>query len=120
MAHSKLIMLVDDEAPMRRMLRTVLESQGYFVMEAGDGVDALDLMKDLGEDIDLLLTDFVMPRMDGIALAERVRQLRPQTKVLLMSGYIRACLAGTYEWNLIPKPFRPQELLDRVHEVLDA
>ncbi len=115
---SKLILIVDDEAPTRRVLRTILEARGYFVMEAGDGLDALDLINGFAEDIDLLLTDFVMPLMNGLELAERVRKLRPKTRVLVMSGYVRACLAGDQEWNFIAKPFRPQELADKVHQVL--
>jgi CheY-like chemotaxis protein len=104
------------------MASRILHEQGYTVLNAGNGAEALDVCaRELR--IDLLLTDVVMPRMLGTDLANRIAGLRPDTRVLYMSGYGHEVLAETALLNgaqFIQKPFSPEELLQRVRGALDS
>jgi len=115
------VLMVEDEASVRKVVRRFLEKLGYNVLEAEDGHRALALVEASDEPIDLLLSDVVMPGMDGRDLLERVRRLRPAVGVLFMSGYTDDVLAqrGTLDQQtpFIQKPF-PLELLAR--KVRDA
>ncbi len=86
---SETILVVEDEAPVRAVTRQLLERNGYTVMEAADGPAALALVdgEGGGRHIDLLLTDVIMPGMSGRELANKLRALRPNVRVLFMSGY---------------------------------
>jgi PAS domain S-box-containing protein len=120
---SETILLVEDEAPLREKAREALEKVGYRVLIARDGNEALELASDETCSIHLLLTDVVMPEMSGPRLSERLRSLRPQTKVLYMSGYPNAggvSLDPQSQPNLIQKPFTKEGLLRRVREVLEG
>ena len=118
------VLLVEDEAVVRNLIREILEDTGYSVLEAVDGVDALERADAYAGAIDLLLTDVVMPNMSGRELAERFRGLRPDTKILYTSGYTDGAIAdkgvlvpGT---EFIQKPFSFAELTTKVRSVLDA
>jgi CheY-like chemotaxis protein len=118
------ILVVEDEAALRELTCALLEDSGYKVIEASGVEDALLTGKDLQRRIDLLLTDVVMPRLDGRELASRMIALRPDLKVLYMSGYTdevivhRGVLAqGTL---LVQKPFTKSTLLKKVREALDT
>ena len=117
------ILLVEDEEAVRRVARLVLSSRGYRVLEARDGVHALAVLKEHGGEIDLLLTDLVMPRMNGQQLAERVAAEHPAVRVLLMSGYpdrvVPAGVATDPRFEFLSKPFQPSTLARRVRECLD-
>jgi CheY-like chemotaxis protein len=118
------VLLVEDRASVRRFARETLEAQGYTVLEAGRGDEALRVVEEHREPIHLLITDLVMPGMSGTALAERVRASRLNVKVLFMSGYSdeaagRAWLAGAGE-HFVAKPFRPETLARKVREVLES
>lgn len=78
---SETILLVDDDGPIRRLLRRALEGQGYQLLEACDGHEALGLLANHRGPIDLLLTDVVMPRMDGFTLSDRVGESHPDVRV---------------------------------------
>ncbi len=119
------ILLVEDEPLLRAMARQVLEGRGYTVLEAADGRTALELWERLGEKVDLVLTDMIMPGgYTGAELVEQLRRRRPELKVLLMSGYPGE--VATYEKRLQPgdrilaKPFGPVTLLQAVRECLDG
>jgi two-component system cell cycle sensor histidine kinase/response regulator CckA len=120
---SETILLVEDEESVRNLMRVVLESQGYTVLEACLGSEALSLAGQHPGRIDLLLTDVVMPHMSGRELAERLGTLRPQMKILFISGYTddkvfrHGLLAAEVEF--LPKPFPPNVLISKVREVLD-
>jgi CheY-like chemotaxis protein len=118
------ILLVEDEDDVRALAREVLERQGYSVLEASDGLQALRQFETGSDRIDLVLTDVVMPRMSGRELAERLVEGRPDLSVLYMSGYTDDAVirhgvlgAGT---AFLQKPFTPAALIQRVRETLDA
>ena len=117
------ILLVEDEDDVRALAREVLERQGYTVLEAPDGVQALGVFEKDGARIDLILTDVVMPRMSGRELVDRVRSRRPTMPVLYMSGYTADAIVrhGVRDSSLLllNKPFAPTDLIAKVREVLD-
>lgn len=119
------ILLVEDESAVRDLALYVLRRQGYTVLEATNGEEALQLTKSHSDQIDLLLTDTVMPKMGGEALIEQFRELRPTTKILLTSGYtdknfMRGGEAAANYIAFIPKPFSAVELTQKVRAVLDG
>ena len=87
------ILVVDDIAEVRRFCQTVLQQAGYRTFEASDGVEAMEILQRLDHPVDLVLTDLIMPRLNGIALGERLAKIYPDTPVLYMSGYIEALLS---------------------------
>jgi two-component system cell cycle sensor histidine kinase/response regulator CckA len=118
------ILLVEDEPGVRQLVREMLHRLGYTILEAGGGAEALRIFAQHERTIDLLLTDVIMPHMSGRDLAERLRTVRPDLKVLYISGYTDDMLAhhGVLEPNvfLLPKPFAPDELAKKLREVLDT
>jgi PAS domain S-box-containing protein len=116
------LLLAEDEAAVRHFTRKTLENHGYHVVEARDGEDALRRFRKAGRDIALLVTDLVMPGMDGRELAERVREERPDLRVLFMSGYTEETLdiaeLQSHGDQFLPKPFSPDQLLQKVYEIL--
>jgi signal transduction histidine kinase len=118
------ILVVEDEPVVRRLACAALEDSGYQVMEAGDGAEALALLAKTNGQIDLVLSDVVMPRMGGKELDESLRTLRPDLPLLFMSGYPghevaeRGLLDPTA--SFIQKPFSPEELALRVRGMLDS
>ena len=120
---SGVIMLVEDEPAVRALARRVLERAGYDVLEAADGEAALRVCEEHEGPIDLVLTDVVMPRLGGGELATRVGALRPQTRVLLMSGYTQDTLARrgvAGGASFLNKPFSPELLRQAVREALQT
>ncbi|MFI5182593.1 MAG: PAS domain S-box protein [Thermoanaerobaculia bacterium] len=118
------ILVVEDEAAVRRIAVSVLSSRGYTVLEAGSAIDGLDLAERHPERIDLLLTDVIMPGVSGHEMAERLVARRPGLKVLFMSGYVDDAIAshGVLEpgIHLLKKPFTPSSLAREVRSVLDG
>jgi two-component system, cell cycle sensor histidine kinase and response regulator CckA len=116
------ILLVEDEESLRKLTRTTLKSQGYSVLEARDAPTALALAAKSEAPIDLLLTDVVMPGMSGRALAEKLGALRPDMKILYMSGYPDGAIVTHGVLNpgmfILRKPFTRDVLLRRVEESL--
>lgn len=118
------ILLVEDEPMLRKLACSILEESGYKVLEAGNGVEALDLCDRYGGQLDLLLTDVVMPLMSGRKLVEKLTATYPQIRVLFMSGYTDDAVIhhGLLEHRMpfLEKPFAPNDLLKKVREILDA
>ncbi|HEY3803556.1 MAG TPA: ATP-binding protein [Kofleriaceae bacterium] len=116
------ILVVEDEAPVRMLIREVLSQAGYDVIDAVDGAHALDVAAATEGEIDLLLTDVIMPKLSGRELARRFAQLRPTSRVLYMSGYADDKLGhhGLLDPDvaLIQKPLTPEMLLRRVRALL--
>jgi len=118
------ILLVEDETNLRHLARQYLEIQGYKILEAEDSAAALQIVDGYQGTIDLLLTDVVMPGMNGRELATHISKLLPEVRVLYMSGYTENAIGhdGTLDpgINLLQKPFSLPALKDRVREVLDS
>ncbi len=118
------ILLVEDEINVRRLARQYLETQGYKILEAEDGAAALQIVDGYQNPIDLLLTDVVMPGLNGRELARQIVKLRPGIRVLYMSGYAENAVGQDgmihVGINLLQKPFSLPALKDRVREVLDS
>ena len=117
------ILLAEDDDGVRSMIRRLLEGGGYHVLEAANGREALGLSERYREDIDLLLADTVMPIMGGPQLAGSIREGRPQTKVLLMSGYaddgiVKQAILESGQ-PFLQKPFASDVLLAKVRETLE-
>ena len=121
---SATILLVEDEPSLRKLTQRTLEEAGHTVLAAGDAAQALDVAKQAESSIDLLLTDVVMPGMSGRALAEELTSLRPEIKVLYMSGYTDAAVAthGVLQpgISILRKPFTSDVLLRRIDEIWTA
>ncbi|HYB11880.1 MAG TPA: PAS domain-containing protein, partial [Myxococcota bacterium] len=121
---SETVLLVEDEDAVRRLIQRVLESAGYRVLDAENPTEALRLCEAHPDRIDLMLTDVVMPLMSGRELASRTAALRPEMRVLYVSGYMEEVMAhhGGLEPEIafLGKPFAPEELIRKVREVLDA
>jgi CheY-like chemotaxis protein len=108
------ILLVDDEEFIRSLLRSVLAGVGYHVLDAPNGQAALHQSRAHAGPIHLLLTDVHMPIMDGLSLVKAIAAERPDTRILLMTGYASSGIPAPLLPRLIPKPFSTTELLTRV------
>ncbi|HEY7392000.1 MAG TPA: ATP-binding protein [Bryobacteraceae bacterium] len=121
---SETVLIVEDEEGVRRLLRYVLESRGYTVLEAADGEQALRVYGESGNRIQLVLTDMIMPRMGGRELAARLSEMVPDLKIMFMSGYTDDVLLRTGElrrgMSFLQKPLRPETLAAKVREALDS
>jgi CheY-like chemotaxis protein len=120
---SETLLIVEDESQIRQLACDCLTQCGYNVLSAANGPEAVRLIENEKQPIDLILTDVVMPQMSGRELAERILCVRPETKILFMSGYTNDAIikhgildAGTW---FIQKPFTLDDLSMRVREVLD-
>jgi CheY-like chemotaxis protein len=120
---SETVLVVEDEEGVRKLVRSILQRNGYRVLEAKDGADALRVAEQQ-PNIDLLLTDVVMPHMSGAETAMRLLAIRPGLKLLYMSGYTdnAVVLHGVLrsEAAFVQKPITPNALLAKVREVLDS
>jgi PAS domain S-box-containing protein len=122
-AGSEIVLLVEDEPAVRRLAARILVSQGYTVLQAGDGEEALQVLTDHNGRVDLLLTDVVLPKLGGRELADRVRAAHPSIKILFSSGYSDDVILRhrlfEHDAALLPKPYTPAMLSSRVREALD-
>jgi CheY-like chemotaxis protein len=118
------ILLVEDEDRVRRTMHKYFEKEGYQLLEAHDGEEAELIAEKYGEPIHILVTDVVMPGMSGPQLADRLAALRPDLRVLFVSGYPHDSLEGggliDRRRNFLAKPFSASELLGRVRMLLSA
>ncbi len=116
------LLLVEDEDAVRAFSARALRNKGYNVLEANSGETALEILEGEGEPIDLLVTDVVMPRLDGPSLVKEVRQSRPELKVIFISGYaedsFRKRVGEETGIHFLPKPFSLKQLAGKVKEVL--
>jgi PAS domain S-box-containing protein len=121
---SETILLVEDDDAVRSISRRILTQHGYSVIEAGNGAEGLRLVDLAAKPIDLVLTDMVMPEMNGKELARQLRERYPEIRLLFMSGYTEdAALRQSFlepETAFIEKPFEPAALADKVRQTLDS
>ena len=118
---SETILLVEDDDAVRRLHHRVLTRQGYNVLEASNGVQALAVAKQYPDAIHLLLSDVIMPKMSAPELMVEFRQLRSDVEVLFLTGYAaRAVQSGLKAHLVLQKPVAENELLHQIRSILDA
>ncbi|MFZ5447907.1 MAG: response regulator [Thermodesulfobacteriota bacterium] len=121
---SATILVVENGEMLRPLICEILQREGYDVLAAQDGEAALSVWKHHQGPIDLVLTDVVMPKMSGKQLVKRLRLLKPEIKVIYMSGYELGLLSADNKYDsnawFIQKPFRPAELSKLVGEILKS
>ncbi len=117
------ILLVEDEEAVRMFAARALKDKGYNVIEAANGIDAVETVKNSEESIDLIITDVVMPGMDGPQMINEVRQILPEVKVVFISGYaedsFRKKLNNEDNIHFLPKPFNLKDLALKVKDILN-
>jgi YesN/AraC family two-component response regulator len=117
------ILLVEDEEAVLEVVRNLLSLNRYLVIEAHNGFQALSICQDYSDVIHLMITDIIMPQMNGIELAKRARTLRPDMKVLFMSGYVPDYLQQqglTDDMVLLRKPFGLEDLVLKMRAVRET
>ena len=114
------ILVVEDTDDVRKMICQILEHNGYTVLEAANGVEALQISGS-GQAIHLVLTDVVMPHMNGRELAEHLQRTQPETRLIFMSGYTEDPMVNRLGQLpvFLAKPFTPGALTTKIREVLD-
>ena len=121
---SAVVLLVEDEEAVRRGGKRMLETRGYTVHEAGSGAEALEIMEELGGKVDIVVSDVVMPEMDGPTLLTELRKSYPDMKFIFVSGYAEDAFARNLpadaKFGFLPKPFSLKQLAVVVRETLDA
>jgi len=120
---SERILIVEDDADVLGTEESMMTDLGYAVRTAAGPLEALDILRDANEPLDLLFSDVMMPQMSGVELAREARKLRPGLKVLLASGYSKESLSPQWaigELPLITKPYQQAALATRLRALLDA
>ena len=113
------ILVAEDDVVVRNLINTVLTRSGYMVLLACDGLEAMQLSRHHTGQIDLLLSDITMPRLDGVELVKRLRKERPGLKALLISGRTSSEVAlGNTSFDFLAKPFLPAALKARIETIL--
>ncbi len=118
------VLLADDNPHIRRIIRDILDMSGYTVIEAVDGKDGLERFIEYQDSVTLLVLDIDMPRKNGRKAYEEIREIRPDIKVIFISGRAREAALGGWGRNIInieylSKPFLPKELLQKIRKMLD-
>lgn len=118
------ILLVEDETPVRTFASRALKNKGYTILEADCGEAGLDIMKQHGENVDLIITDVIMPGINGPTMVDKVSESFPNIRVIFMSGYAEDIFMDNYgserSFNFLAKPFTLKQLAAKVKEVLTA
>ncbi|MEM9104571.1 MAG: response regulator, partial [Pseudomonadota bacterium] len=121
---SATVLLVEDEEAVRRGGKRMLETRGYTVHEAGSGVEALEKIEELDGNVDIVVSDVVMPEMDGPTLLRELRKVHPDMKFIFVSGYAEDAFAKNLpenaQFGFLPKPFSLKQLATAVKEVLES
>jgi two-component system cell cycle sensor histidine kinase/response regulator CckA len=117
---TKVLLVVDDEAQVLELECRILETAGYRVLQASHGLDAIALLAD-GTPLDLLIADLNMPGLDGIEMVRRIRETRPDLKVLFVTGHVDRLMETPRVWDrdaFVEKPFTPGSLREAVSLML--
>ena len=111
------MLVVEDEASVRHLCARILEGEGYRVLTAGDGLEALAMLEAAGPEIQLVISDLMMPRLDGFQLSATLASRLTAPPVIFISGY---SVDRTIDRPIIPKPFRPTDLVAAVERALHS
>ncbi len=117
------ILIVEDDGSIRDLIANILKDQGYHVAAAANGVEALQILQVLKGNCPLVITDVIMPRMKSTDFVEGLKAMRPEAKVLFMSGYAGDTLQAngiTEDTNFLQKPFSPNTLIEKVGELCNS
>jgi len=118
------LLLAEDDDRMRAFLTAALERAGHVVTSCADGLDALKALETEGADYDLLLTDIVMPGMDGIELSRRAGALKPSLKIMFITGFAATALgqqaSTTTDMRVLSKPFHLGDLVSQIDDILET
>lgn len=118
------VLVIEDDRSVRNIVREMLERSGYSVMVASDGQEGVEVYRNYGKGIHLIISDVIMPRKNGRQVYDEIKELNSDAKVLFMSGYAADILDSRIIMengnNFIAKPMRPQDLLGKIREILDA
>lgn len=118
------VLLVEDEEAVRSFAVRALASRGYNVLEAGSGTEALEVMEEHGGEVDIVVSDVVMPEMDGPTLLRKLRERSDNVKIIFISGYaedaFKKNLEGQTDFTFLPKPFSLKQLAETVKETLEG
>ncbi len=115
------VLVVDDERAVRRFVTRILQQDGHTVHEAADGAEALELVEKKAVPVELVVSDIIMPRLNGVELMKALAVTRPGVPVILMSAYAQGELAGmgvAAPCGVVPKPFKAERLLEEVRRCL--
>ena len=117
-----MVLVADDDPTVRALAASVLEEAGYKVELAHDGIHAVERLRELGQQVSLVLLDLTMPRLAGAETALELRRLRPDIPIVAMSGYgdieVMERFSGSRIDDFLAKPFRPDQLASKVRDVL--
>jgi DNA-binding NtrC family response regulator len=116
----KIVLLADDEPSVRLLVERILNAAGYLVIPTGNGAEATACAEGYSGEIDVLVSDIVMPGLNGVELAREVQKSRPATKVLLISGYFPEGLEFMAGWKFLRKPFSAGVLTQALENLLSA
>jgi two-component system cell cycle sensor histidine kinase/response regulator CckA len=117
------VLLVEDDESIRNLLTRVLSDRGYQVLKAQNAGEALLICENRSIAVDMIITDIIMPHVSGVELAHRMRNSRPELKVLLISGYpeeVSESIHDQSDFHYLQKPFDPDTLLKKTREILDS
>jgi two-component system, cell cycle sensor histidine kinase and response regulator CckA len=115
------ILVVEDDEGIRKLMTTILQDQGYNILAVGDGIEALQKLQLCKGPCHLVIADVIMPRMKSTAFIEAVKAMRPEARVLYMSGYAEETLLANGvndDSPFLQKPFLPTTLIEKVRELL--
>ena len=119
----EVVLVVDDESTVRRFARRVLAEHGFEVHEAANGAEALELIQGIDDRLDVVVSDIVMPKLNGVELMRQLAMMRPQLPVILMSGYAGAELAQRgieAPCSMLAKPFSAEALVAEVRRCIGS
>jgi len=121
--HDGTILVVDDAESIRKLVCAMLTQNGYRCVDASDGVEALELLQHATEYVSLVLTDMIMPKMNGAELARELSRTRPDVRIVFMSGYsddpVVQQVERTVSHHFLPKPFTSTALIEKVRQSLE-
>jgi DNA-binding response OmpR family regulator len=124
MRKKETLLVVEDEAMLLELLKAIFEEEGYQVVTAKDGQEAVEVFRARRDTFALVLTDMGLPKLGGWEVFQKIREMDPKIKVILASGFVDASVRDDMmsqgAADVLQKPYGPQKILDRIRKVLDA